>query len=200
MIPIVSLVRVPLLTAILCTAPPSLPAGPPGQGSNDDLLCMFAANVDAYVQLHRRLESTVPPQPYTSDVETLLMSRHAMASAIRRERASARQGDIFSPEIAALFRQIVERTLRADRVDWADFLVQDGMTLPIDVRVNGDYPAGGPVATMTPTILKALPRLPAELQYRFVNMTLVLWDFHAGVIVDFVPDIFRPTTEPLLAR
>ena len=200
MIPIVSLVRIPLVTAILCTAPPAPPATAPGQGTNDDLLCMFAASVDAYVQLHRRLEATVPPHTYTSDVETLLMSRQAMAFAIRRERASAKEGDIFSPEIAALFRQIVERTLREDRVDWADFLVQDGMTLPIEVRVNGDYPAGGPVATMTPTILKALPRLPAELQYRFVNMTLVLWDFHAGLIVDFVPDIFRPTTDPMPAR
>lgn len=161
---------------------------------------MFAANVDAYVQLHRRLEASVPPQIYTSDAELLLMSRKAMALAIRRERPLAKQGDIFSPQIAALFRRIVDKTLRQDRVDWGEFLAEDGMTLPIDVRVNGDYPASGPVSTMTPTLLKALPALPDELQYRFVNMTLVLWDVHAGLIADFVPDIFHGTTDPLPTR
>ena len=200
MIPIVSLVRAPLVAALLCVVPTSVSVGPSGQGASDDLLCMFAANVEDYVQLHRRLEKTVPPQIYTSDVELLFMSRKAMALAIRRERPLAKQGDIFSPQIAVMFRQIVERTLREDRVDWGEFLLEDGMTLPLEIRVNGDYPAGGPVSTMSPSLLKALPPLPAELQYRFVNLTLVLWDVHAGLIVDFVPDVFRKTTDPLPTR
>ena len=200
MVSIISLVRVPLVATLLCAAPPSAFRGAPWQSASDDLLCVFAANVDAYVQLHRRLEASAPPQIYTSDAELLLMSRRAMALAVRRERPLARQGDIFSPPIAALFRQIVDRTLREDRTDWGEFLLEDGMTLPIEVRVNGDYPAGGPVATMTPTLLKALPPLPRELQYRFVNFTLVLWDVHAGLIVDFVPEIFRPTTDPAPTR
>ena len=197
MAPIASLVRAPLVVTLLLAASPFGPSVSSRQVPDDDLLCMFAANVDAYVQLHRRLEASVPPQIYTSDAELLHMSRKAMALAIRRERPMARQGDIFSPPIAALFRRIVDKTLRDDRVDWGEFLAEDGMTLTIDVRVNGDYPAGGPVSTMTPTLLKALPPLPHELQYRFVNMTLVLWDVHAGLIVDFVPDIFRRTTDPV---
>lgn len=191
-----SLVRTPLVAALLLAASPAGHAGAARQASDDDLLCMFAAKVDAYAQLHRRLETSLPPQVYTSDPELLLLSRKAMALAIRKERPLAQQGDIFSAEIAALFRRAVNRTLRDGHVEWDEFLREDGMTLPLDVGVNGDYPAGGPVATMSPPLLAALPPLPRELQYRFVNMTLILWDVHAGLIVDFVPDIFRRTTDP----
>jgi hypothetical protein len=191
------LLNAPLVAALMTTPSPALCTATTGQVHDDMLICAFEANVDAYVQLHRRLERTVPPQVYTSDLELLFMSRKAMAIAMRRERPLAKQGDIFSPPIAAMFRQIVEQTLRADRVNWGEFLAEDGMTLPIEVVVNGDYPAGGPVSTMTPTLLKALPPLPPELQYRFVNLTLVLWDVHAGLIVDFVPNIFGRSTPPV---
>lgn len=161
---------------------------------DESLVCMFDSGVDQYVQLHRRLERLVPPQIMTTDPSRLFASRLALAAEMRRARPFAKQGEIFSPEIAAMFRKIVERTLREDRIDWAVFLDEDGMTLPIEVQVNGNYPAGGPVSTMSPTLLRALPPLPPELQYRFVNMHLILWDVHAGLIVDFVPDVFRRTT------
>lgn len=161
---------------------------------DESLVCTFDSGVDQYVQLHRRLERFVPPQIITADPNRLFASRRALAAEIRRARPFAKQGEIFAPEIAAMFRQIVERTLREDRVDWGVFLDEDGMTLPIKVEVNGNYPAGGPVSTMSPTLLRALPPLPPELQYRFVNMHLILWDVHAGLIVDFVPDVFRRTT------
>lgn len=200
MFPTISLMQAPLMAALLFAASPILPSQSAGQIPDDDLLCVFEANIEAYAQLHRRLETSVPPQVYTSDPVALLMSRKAMALAIRRERPLATQGEIFSPAIAAMFRRIVNQTLRDDGVDWQEFLVEDGMTLPLDVQVNGDYPAGGPVATMRPTLLKALPPLPPELQYRFVNLTLILWDIHAGLIVDVVPDIFRVTTDSAPTR
>ena len=99
-----------------------------------------------------------------------------------------------------MFRRTVATSLNEDNVDWQEFLVEDGMTLPVQVDVNGDYPAGGPVATMRPTLLMALPPLPPELQYRFINMALILWDVQANLIVDFVPDIFFPTTGPIATR
>lgn len=187
-------VRSMLVSAlILAVVPATLGAQDP---SDESIVCMFEARVDHYVQLHRRLERLVPPQIITSDPYRLFISRWALAAEIRRERQFAKQGEIFSPEIAVMFRKIVERTLREDRVDWAVFLEEDGMTLPITVEVNGNYPGAGPVSTMSPTLLRALPPLPPELQYRFVNMQLILWDVHAGLIVDFVPDVFRRATAP----
>jgi hypothetical protein len=36
--------------------------------------------------------------------------------------------------------------------------------------------------------------LPEELEYRFINRDLVLYDGHANLIVDFVRDAIPPTT------
>ena len=163
---------------------------------DESLVCMFEAGVDQYVQLHRRLEQLVRPQIITPDPSLLFVSRTMLAAEIRNERPFARQGEVFTPELAAYFRRVIARTLRDDGIDFAVFLREDGMTLPLSVRVNGDYPADGAVATMPPTVLRALPALPPELQYRFVNFDLILWDVHAGLIVDFVPNVFGRTTVP----
>lgn len=191
MYPVTAAVLRVLLSFCLLLIPVTIGAQDP---RDESLVCVFDSSVEQYVQVHRRLERFVPPQIMTADTDRLFASRLALAAEIRRARPFAKQGEIFSPEIAAMFRQIVERTLREDRVDWSVFLTEDGMTLPIEVEVNGTYPANGPVSTMSPTLLRALPPLPPELQYRFVNMHLILWDVHAGLIVDFVPDVFRRTT------
>jgi hypothetical protein len=39
---------------------------------------------------------------------------------------------------------------------------------------------------MPPKLLAGLPPLPDELQYRFMNRDLVLWDVHANVVVDLI--------------
>ena len=186
--------RTTLIALLLFPLFPSLIAAP--QDRDESLVCLFDSGVEDYVQLHRRLERFVPPEVITADPYQLFVARWALAAEIRGARSLARQGDIFTPELAAMFRRIVARTLKEDEIDMTVFLAEDGMTLPIDVRVNGEYPAGGPVTTMPPSLLKALPALPPELQYRFVNFNLILWDVHAGLIVDFVPNVFRRATAP----
>jgi hypothetical protein len=43
-------------------------------------------------------------------------------------------------------------------------------------------------------LLLRLPELPEELEYRIVNCDLVLWDVHADLVIDFVPDALGPRT------
>ena len=45
--------------------------------------------------------------------------------------------------------------------------------------------------TVPPNILAALPKLPEDLEYRFVNRTMILLDTHANLIVDFVPNAIQ---------
>ena len=40
--------------------------------------------------------------------------------------------------------------------------------------------------TVPPNILAALPRLPEDLEFRFVNRHMILLDVHANIIVDYV--------------
>ena len=54
------------------------------------------------------------------------------------------------------------------------------------LKVNMLYPEDRPLATMPPEVLKDLPKLPEELDYRFVGDDLILLDTHAHVIVDFI--------------
>ena len=47
---------------------------------------------------------------------------------------------------------------------------------------------------MPPCLLGAPAAAAAEIQYRFIGSDLILWDVHAGLIVDFVPDAIPETT------
>jgi hypothetical protein len=57
----------------------------------------------------------------------------------------------------------------------------------VKLAVNARYPDDVPLSTMPPEVLKNLPPLPAELEYRFVGETLILLDPDAHLVVDFVP-------------
>lgn len=167
-----------------------------GWQESGEVVRTFQARVSKYVALHRdRKAVTVPPLVVTSDPYLLFASRAALAAAIRGARADARQGDIFSPEIAAIFRRTIDETLRSHGIGIQAILEdEEQLPTPFEVRVNADYPVGRPLSTMPPCLLDALPALPPELEYRFVEMDLILWDVDAGLIVDFVPGALRSTT------
>ena len=148
----------------------------------------FQQRVNEYVALHRRLEAPLPPEIVTFDIVYLLRARLALATAIRTARQDARQGDIFSPAIARHFRKLVADEFSENpHIDMLA-LVEDENTVHLPARVNGDYPAGRSISMMPPCLLRALPPLPPELRYEFVGRDLILWDVHAGLIVDFVSE------------
>jgi hypothetical protein len=172
----------------------SLVVGVGGQQPTDPLRQAFLQRVDDYVALHRRLEAPLPPQVVTGDLEALFAPRKALSAAIRTARADARQGDIFSPALAGYFRTLVVDTLRKGGIKDMLAIVEDENLVHVPATVNGDYPAGRSISLMPSCLLAALPPLPSELQYRFVGRDLILWDTHAGLIVDFVPDAIPKTT------
>jgi hypothetical protein len=44
-----------------------------------------------------------------------------------------------------------------------------------------------------PSVLCSLPALPEELQFRFWDRSLLLWDYHANLIVDILPNALPST-------
>ena len=160
---------------------------------------VFLQRVDAYLALHRRLELGVPPEVVTADPEALFVSKNALAREIRRERASAPQGEIFTPAVAGYLRVVIADALSRGGID--DFLAiveedQEDDDVRLIPTVNGDYPAGASISFVAPCLLVALPPLPEELEYRFLGRDLILWDLHAGLIVDFVPQALVEITVP----
>jgi hypothetical protein len=110
----------------------------------------------------------------------------ALAESIRIARREARPGDLFLPTLSL-------RILQAVRTDFDELGVRERLTLfdevPLvpAVTVNERYPDGAPMASMPPSLLRRLPPLPPELQYRFLGEALILLDGDARVIVDVLP-------------
>ena len=140
----------------------------------------FQAGVDRYVALHRQIEETTPPIVASDDWSSIRESIDTLAGKIRTARANARQGDVFTPEIERWFRLTLGECLAG--VDIEDFLA----------GINEEEWKALP--TMSPHLLAVLPPLPEELQYRFMNRDLILWDVHANVIVDFIGGALMSST------
>jgi hypothetical protein len=157
----------------------------------------FEERVIQYVTLHRLLEGPLPQLWVTRDMEHLQMSVRGLALRIRTARANARQGDLLRPDVARMFRHRIATCLPA--AEWAAILAdnaaeaedEEGMpAAPPALQVNMMWPEEVPFGFVPPQMLAALPRLPVELQYRIIGTALVLWDHHANLIVDFMPDAF----------
>ena len=155
---------------------------------------VFLQRVDEYIALHRQLETDLPQEIVTSDPERLFAPRITLAREIRKARATARQGDLFIPAVADYFRGLITEALRVGEVANLLEIIEDENFVRVIPTVNGDYPAGASISLMPACLLAALPPLPKELEYRFLSRDLILWDVHAGLIVDFVPQALVETT------
>ena len=129
------------------------------------------------------MEKGLPPLKSTGDPAEIRNAVRALAKKIRSARAQSRQGDIFTPAVSVEFRRIL--VLEANDTLTA---VADGNPGDFSDRINSSYPEGNPLSTVPADILAALPRLPEDIQYRFVGGDLVLLDVRAGVILDRIPD------------
>jgi hypothetical protein len=155
----------------------------------DAALSVFQERVESYAALHRRLAP--PPSAMTStDPLSKLLTRNYVASAVRSARRSAQQGEIFSPEIATLFRWMLADSI--GELDGESFLtaLNGGVPVPrgLHPTVNETYTMA-PLYRLPAEVRLGLPKLPAELDYRLAAHDLVLWDIYAGIVVDFVPDV-----------
>lgn len=149
----------------------------------------FSTRVASYADLRTELEKGLPPLVVTGDPAELLRAIRARARKIRVARAGAKEGDIFSPTVSAEFRKAL--TVEIDANTWA--VIMDENPGTIDVPINGSYPLRKTVTTMPPNVLAALPKLPPDLEYRFLGRHLVLVDTRASVILDRIPYAIRRT-------
>ena len=164
------------------------------QTSDVALRADFAGRVQAYAQLRDRVAATVPPLRTTPDAGAIRHASDALASAVQQARASARPGDIFSTEIAQMFRRDIGSICDNDYAALIA-LVNEEREGPLPAAVlHGRWPVGVPLPTMPPDLLAAVPPLPPGLQYRFMSGALVLLDIDANLIVDFVPRAIPATT------
>jgi hypothetical protein len=168
--------------------PPKKPAVNPDAA----VIADFVKRVDGYAALHKKLEGTLPTLPKQTTPQQMDAHERALAKLIQDGRASAKQGDLFTPSMQRLVRRLLAPvfTGRAGAQIKAEITDKEYKGT-VKLAVNGRYPDEVPVSTMPPQVLQALPKLPEELEYRFVLTSLILFDPHAHIIPDFVEHAFK---------
>jgi hypothetical protein len=156
-----------------------------------DPLLEFHARVEAYGLLHRTVEAETPPRTVTGDPTAVALASDALADAIIAARPHARQGDIFTPDVTRYFEHCIRGALAGVSNDRRLSELYEGDDFRnLRAKVHARDPEGRVSTSVPPTLLWALPELPAELQYRIIGRDLALWDEHAALVVDFIPNAF----------
>jgi hypothetical protein len=152
------------------------------------VMAEFEERVKAYTTLHRQLEGTLPSLPRTPTPEQINSHQLALAALIAKTRAKAEPGDIFAKETRALFRRYLARVFDGPQGRDLKAAIMDENPGRLRLHINARYPESIPVTTVPPQVLASLPKLPEELEYRFIGDRLILHDIHAHTIVDFIDD------------
>ena len=147
----------------------------------------FSARIELYLELRHELEKGLPPLTVTDDPADIWRAEIALARRLRVARAAAREGDFFTPDIRAEFRKVLVAVTDA-RTRAA---IMDENPGAFSKRINRTYPKERPVSTVPANILAELPRLPDDIQYRFLGPHLVLHDTRANMILDRLPCAIR---------
>ena len=155
---------------------------------NDDarVLADFKTRVDKYVELRKKADDTAPALKKTEESADIRNSQQMLVERIGLARSGAKPGDIFTPEIAAQFKRIIRPESREHGTKEA---IKADKAENVPFKINGPYPDKQPLATMPPNVLAALPALPKDIDYRFVDKHLILRDTRANLIIDYMLNV-----------
>lgn len=167
--------------------PPTLPQPEvkqqPPASKDPRLTADFTTRVEKYVELRKKADDSAPPLKETRDPAKIKAAQQALVERIGAARSDAKQGDIFTPEIAAYFRHLMRP--ESKETGTKEIMKEDKVgTVPF--KINGPYPDEKPLVTAPPNILGALPPLPKDIEYRFVGKHLILRDSRANSIIDYM--------------
>lgn len=166
---------------------PSKPA-PQGAPANPEAVAMsgFQERVKAYLALQAKAESGLPALATDAAPEQIHEHQLALAARIRAERAGARPGDVFEPAFQKVVRSLMAQVFGGPEGTQLKADIMDENPGRIRVAVNGRYPDTVPLSTVPPQVLAGLPKIPKQLEYRFLGRALILFDSEAHIIVDFM--------------
>ena len=170
----------------LPTSTVALPMGSVASDAEYTIMSRFLRAIDAYVVHHHRMF-----EPLAEGImclpEDTLAAVNALAEIPRDARPAPREGEIFTADVADLFRRRLVETFYRDEYSGATRLTAmdaEALTAP-GVRVNEPLPWGiGNI--LIPAVDIALPSLPEELEYRLVGNDLVLIDVVSNIVVDVI--------------
>lgn len=150
-------------------------------------LADFSTKMDAYAALRHALEEGLPPLAVTGNPTEIYQAEILLAQRIREARRGTGRGDIFTENIRKGFRQLLRPVTNAATCK----AVRDDNPGEFFYPVNSAYPRDKPLSSVPASMLNVLPRLPADVWYRFLDRDLILHDSRANVILDRIDDAIR---------
>ena len=160
----------------------------PGGDTGAVAMKEFQKRVVQFVALHKQMDATLPPLKQTPVAKEITDHQRDLARKIVEARKSAKQGDIFTTEIIAEFHRLIAIAFRGANGTNIRTSLAHSEPFKREVGANTPYPPDAPLQTSPPTLLRNLPKLPPELDYRIVGNALILRDVTANLVVDFMPD------------
>ena len=149
----------------------------------------FEAQSKEYVAMQHKLRATLPRLPEEATPQQVDMDQRLLGALIRDARVVAEPGEFFSPGMHALVQRVMSVIVSGpDRANLRGSILDENPGVP-ELAINSRYPDTVPLSTMPPQVLEALPKLPEELEYRFIGERLVLMDSDAHVILDYTGDV-----------
>ena len=172
-------------------SPTERPPAATGDASaaNEKVVAEFNDRLKQYLEVHDKLEKTLPPLPKETNPTIIDRHQRALEALIRKERATAKRGDIFTPQMEALIRQLMAQVFKGAPGAKLKATIMDENPTGLKLAVNGRYPDQVPLSTMPPQVLSMLPKLPKELEYRFIGDRLILLDVRAHTIADYIDNV-----------
>ena len=154
----------------------------------------FNRRIAHYLKLRREAVAGLPAVKKNAQPDDIRANKLAQASAIRKARAAAKQGDIFTPGFQQYVRELIGAATRGEGGKPAKKTAMVGNPAhehespaqPVELKVNAPYPGSAALSSVPPSLLLTLPELPKDLDYRFVGRNLILHDVNAGLIVDYI--------------
>jgi hypothetical protein len=148
-----------------------------------EIVAEFTSRVQHYYELREMAAVGAPPLVVTDNPNEIERTERTLARRIRQARGPARPGDIFTPEITTQFRIALREVL--DEKTLA--VIMDDNPGEFTSRVDRRYPKTRSYSTVPANVLALLPRLPDDIQYRFLGRHLILLDVRANLILDRLP-------------
>jgi hypothetical protein len=169
-------------------APPTKRVVGPLSPDESKVMAVMTDRVKQYMELHQKAEKMVPTVPKEATPQQIDQNQRALEKVIRTERMDAKPGEIFTPEATPIIKRLLAAVFDGAEGKQLKASIMDENPVGVKLAVNGRYPDSVPLSTVPPEVLQTLPKLPEELEYRFIGNRLILLDVHAHVIADYIED------------
>jgi hypothetical protein len=153
-------------------------------------LVEFEKRLQGYIDLRAQLAGKLKPLSPTADSAELAARQDTLAAAIRQARKTAKPGDMVPTAVADQIRRTVTDDLRRRNAESKRAVIEE--VPAVRPAINKAVPDTAALATVPPLLLNNLPKLPDNLQYRFLGRHMVLLDGDTRLIIDYILNVLPP--------